>query len=220
VIRETGVLGREGRVDLPRTALEGLGKTLAATDEVVIEATGTCMAASRLLPPLVPRAVIADPLQVKAIAHAHVKTDEVDAGTLANLYAAGYRPEKWTPAAATERLRRLVARRCQVVRQRTRPRNAGHSILAAPLAPKCPHADLFASRGRAWLASQLLPDDDRAAVERRGRARPLLEAAEAGELLRPRPAGPPVGTGRRTPWAHQQGRTQPCPSHAWSRLHG
>src|SRR5512144_1176504 len=40
----------------------------------------------------VKRVVIANPLQVKAIAHAHVKTDKVDAGTLASVYAAGYRP--------------------------------------------------------------------------------------------------------------------------------
>ncbi|WP_229583393.1 hypothetical protein [Paracoccus sp. S-4012] len=60
--------------------------------------------------------MIANPLQVKAIAPAHGQTDKVDAGTLANLYAAGYLPEIWTPDAATERLRRLVARRYQIVR--------------------------------------------------------------------------------------------------------
>ena len=38
---------------------------------------------SRVLSPFVQRVVIANPLQVKAIAHAHVKTDKVDAGTLA-----------------------------------------------------------------------------------------------------------------------------------------
>ena len=69
----------------------------------MIEATGNCMAVSRVLTPFVKRVVIANPLQVKAIAHAHVKTDKVDAGTLASLYAAGYLPEIWTPDAATER---------------------------------------------------------------------------------------------------------------------
>ena len=62
---------------------------------MVIEATGNSMAVSRVLSPFVARVVIANPLQVKAIAHAHVKTDKVDAGTLANLYAAGYLPEIW-----------------------------------------------------------------------------------------------------------------------------
>ncbi|MEM6945878.1 MAG: IS110 family transposase [Pseudomonadota bacterium] len=166
MIWERGVLRHAGRVDMTRTALEGFGKTLEATDEVVIEATGNSMAVSRVLSPFVARVVIANPLQVKAIAHAHVKTDKVDAGTLANLYAADYLPEIWTPDAATERLRRLVARRYQIVRHRTRVKNEVHAILAAHLVPKCPHADLFNGRGRAWLARQVVPDDERLAIER------------------------------------------------------
>lgn len=149
------------------TALEG--KTLEATDEVVIEATGNSMAVSRVLSPFVARVVIANPPQVQAIAHAHVKTDAIDAGTLANLYAAGYLPEIGTPDAATERLRRLVARRYQVVRHRTRLKNEAHSILSANLAPKRPHADLFTRCGRAWLDRPILPDDERMAVERQFR---------------------------------------------------
>ena len=85
VIWEEGRLRNFGRVDMTRTALEGLGGKLLPTDEVVIEATGNSMAVSRVLSPFVQRVVIANPLQVKAIAHAHVKTDKVDAGTLANL---------------------------------------------------------------------------------------------------------------------------------------
>ena len=151
---------------MTRTALEGFGKSLLATDEVVIEATGNCMAVSRVLSPFVKRVVIANPLQVKAIAHAHVKTDKVDAGTLASLQAADYLPEIWTPDAATERMRRLVARRYQVVRHRARIKNEVHAILHAHLIPKCPHADLFNVRGRAWLARQPVPHDERFAIER------------------------------------------------------
>lgn len=103
---------------------------------------------------------------MKAIAHAHVKTDKVNAGTLASLQAAGYLPEIWTPDAATERMRRLVARRYQVVRHRTRIKNEVHAILHAHLIPKCPHADLFNVRGRVWLARQPVPDDERFAIER------------------------------------------------------
>ena len=49
-----------------------------------------------------------------AIAHAHVKTDRIDAGVLASLHAAGFLAEVWTPPAETERMRRLVATRNQV----------------------------------------------------------------------------------------------------------
>lgn len=166
VIWEEGKLRHGGRVDMTRTALEGFGKNLQATDEVVIEATGNCMAVSRVLSPFVARVVIANPLQVKAIAHAHVKTDKVDAGTLASLYAAGYLPEVWTPDAVTERKRRLVARRFQVVRHRTRIKNEVHAILHAHLIPPCPHADLFSKVGRLWLKRQPVPDDEPVAIER------------------------------------------------------
>ena len=120
---EDGRLRSFGRVDMTRTGLDGLGGELLPTDEVVIEVTGNCMAVSRVLSPLVRRAVIANPLQVKAIAHAWVKTDRVDAGILASLFAAWYLPEIWTPDAEIERKRRLTARRYQLVRHRTRIKN-------------------------------------------------------------------------------------------------
>jgi transposase len=166
VIWENGKLHHAGRVDMTRTALEGFGKGLLPSDEIVIEATGNCMAVSRVLSSFAARVIIANPLQVKAIAQAHVKTDKIDAGTLASLYAAGYLPEIWTPDAKTERRRRLAARRCQVVRHRTRIKNEVHAILHAHLIPRCPHADLFSRVGRAWLLKQPLPDDERAAIER------------------------------------------------------
>jgi transposase len=130
---EQGKLRRAGRVDMTRTALERFGKTLQASDEVVVEATGNTMAVVRVLSPFVARVVVANPLQVRAIAHAHIKTDKIDAGVLASLHAAGFLPEVWTPPAETERLRRLVARRNQVVRHRTRIKNEVHSILHAHL---------------------------------------------------------------------------------------
>ena len=141
-IWEDGVLRHVGRVDMTRTALEGLGKKLRSTDEVVIEATGNSMAVSRVLTPFVARVIIANPLQVKAIAQAHVKTDKIDAGTLASLQAAGYLPQIWTPDAVTERKRRLAARRYQVVRHRTRIKNEVHSILQ----PSCVFADAHCER--------------------------------------------------------------------------
>ena len=51
MIWENGALHHAGRVDMTRTGLESFDKTLRASDEVVIEATGSCMAVSRVLPP-------------------------------------------------------------------------------------------------------------------------------------------------------------------------
>ncbi|WP_201752210.1 IS110 family RNA-guided transposase [Microvirga arsenatis] len=166
VIWEEGRLRHHGRIDMTRTALEGFAKSLKPTDEVVIEATGNCMAVLRVLSPFVAQVIIANPLQVKAIAHAHVKTDKIDAGVLASLQAAGFLPSIWTPPPEVERMRRLVARRDQVVRHRTRIKNEVHSILHAHLIPRCPHADLFSRVGRAWLQRQPLPSDEILAIER------------------------------------------------------
>jgi transposase len=178
VFWEDGRLRPAGRIDMTRSGLEGFGRTLTSEDEVVIEATGNSMAVVRVLSPYVARVIVANPLQVKAIAHARIKTDKIDAGVLASLRAADFLPEIWLPDAATERLRRLVTRRDQVVRHRTRIKNEVHAILHAHLLPRCPHADLFGGRGRAWLERQPLPEDERAAIGRH-----LRELDRLGEDL-------------------------------------
>lgn len=178
VFWEDGRLRPAGRIDMTRSGLEGFGRTLTSEDEVVIEATGNSMAVVRVLSPYVARVIVANPLQVKAIAHARIKTDKIDAGVLASLRAADFLPEIWLPDAATERLRRLVTRRDQVVRHRTRIKNEVHAILHAHLLPRCPHADLFGGRGRVWLERQPLPDDERAAIGRH-----LRELDRLGEDL-------------------------------------
>jgi transposase len=166
VFWEDGRLRHHGRIDMTRSGLEGFGRGLEKTDEVVVEATGNAMSVVRILDPFVARVVVANPMQVKAIAHARIKTDKIDAGVLAQLHASGFLPEVWIPDGSTQRLRRLVARRNQVVRHRTRVKNEVHGILQAHLVPKCPHSDLFNKRGRAWLDRQVLPDDERAAIAR------------------------------------------------------
>jgi len=166
VFWEDGNLRPAGRVSMTRIGLEAFGRSLTKEDEVVIEATGMRWRRSAYWRRTSARVIVANPLQVKAIAHAHVKTDKIDAGVLASLRAADFLPEIWLPDADTERLRRLVARRNQVVRHRTRIKNEVHAILHAHLIPPCPHADLFGRLGRIWLARQVIPDDERAAIDR------------------------------------------------------
>jgi transposase len=178
VFWEAGKLRPAGRVSMTRAGLEGFGRSLGKEDEVVVEATGNAMAVVRVLSPYVGQVIVANPLQVKAIAHAHVKTDKIDAGVLASLRAADFLPEIWLPDAETERRRRLVARRNQVVRHRTRIKNEVHAILHAHLIPPCPHAELFGRLGRVWLSRQVVPEDERAAIDRH-----LRELDRLGEDL-------------------------------------
>jgi transposase len=62
-------------------------------------------------------------------------------------------------------LRRQVIRRAHLVRQRTRLKNQVQAILHRNPVPRCPAADLFGHKGRAWLAAQPLPADEQAGVQ-------------------------------------------------------
>jgi transposase len=74
---------------------------------------------------------------------------------------------------------RQVTRRNQIVRQRSRLKNIIQSILHGHLIPSCPHADLCGGKGRAWLAEQAVPEDERLAIERH-----LREFDRLGEDLK------------------------------------
>jgi transposase len=159
-----GLARHLGRFDLVRDKVIAFAKRLGQEAEVVIEATGNTMAVTKLMAPHVKRVLIANPLQVRAIAHAKVKTDKIDALILAKLHAAGFLPQVWQPDETTERLRRQVARRATIVQARTRLKNRIHAVLSRNLVP-LPKGDLFSGRGRVWLAKQPLEPDERQAVD-------------------------------------------------------
>jgi transposase len=162
-----GKLRRLGRVEMLRDKLEAFARAkLTREDHVVVEATGNAAALAEVLRPFVERVVIANPKQVRLIAHAKIKTDSIDAAVLAKLYASGFLPEVWAADEATLALRRQVTRRRQLVRQRTRLKNIIQSILHAHLIPPCPHANIIGVSGRRWLRQQVLPEDERQAIER------------------------------------------------------
>lgn len=150
----------EIRIDLDHDAVVAFGQALRSDDEIVLEATGNTAAIVRLLTPFVARVVIANPLQVKAIAHARVKTDKVDARILAQLHAAGFLPEVWAADDQTLNLRRLVSERAAAVRSIRRVKSRVQAVLHANLVAKYT-GHLFGKGGRRWLTSAPLPKAER-----------------------------------------------------------
>jgi transposase len=163
-IWQDGQVRQAGQVPATPEGLRVFADSLAPTDEVALEATCNTHAIAKLLESRVARVVISNPQKTRAIAEARVKTDKVDAAVLAELLAADYLPGVWLADDATHALRRQVARRAHIVRQRTRLKNQVQAILHRNLIPRCPAADLFGHRGRDWLAQQALPHDERQAV--------------------------------------------------------
>ncbi len=107
-ILERGKVRHEGRFPLEHKSVIAFGRTLKRSDEVVVEATVNTSIVVRLLRPHVRRVVVANPRQVRVIAHAKVKTDKIDAAVLAKLHASGFLPEVWMPDDETEALRRKL----------------------------------------------------------------------------------------------------------------
>jgi transposase len=125
---------RDGRVMLQpvrveHADLEGwLKKHLLASDHVVIESTTNAWHVYDLLEPLAERVVVANPIQVKQIANARVKTDIRDTLILARLLAANLVPEVWVPPAHVRELRQLLSQRRQLVEMHTATLNRMHSV--------------------------------------------------------------------------------------------
>jgi transposase len=164
-ILENGKLRTGGRIVLQHEQVVAFARTLRPDDEVVLEATGNSAILVRLIAPFVRRVVVANPVQVRAIAWAKVKTDKIDAGVLAKLHASGFLPEVWVPDEETQARRRVAAERTQLVSHMTRLKNRIQSVLHANLIPRYAGA-LFGKCGRAWLDAQPLPEDQKRTIAR------------------------------------------------------
>ena len=149
-----------GRIKTDRAELELFARSLDPSDQVVMEASGPALEIARIIAPHVARVVVANASELRAIAHARVKSDRFDARTLAELADAGMLEPVWVPDPDTQALRRRVARRAALVRQRTRAKNEVHAALARCLIARPPTSDLFGAAGRAWLERQQLPAEE------------------------------------------------------------
>ena len=129
-----GGVDREGRVVLQAVRvehadLEGwLKKNLCSTDHVVIESTTNAWHVYDLLAPLAERVVVANPIKVKQIAQARVKTDVRDTLILARLLAANLVPDVWVPPTHVREMRQLLSQRRQLVETHTQIVNRMHSV--------------------------------------------------------------------------------------------
>lgn len=164
-IAERGVVRLAGRVRTDPSELELFARSLGDDDEVVLEATANALPIARIIEPHVARVVLANPKTAKALTQASAKTDKLDARALARLLAGGLVPEVWVVNEQTRVLRRRIARRAQLVKQRTREKNQIHAILIRNLKGRPPASDLFGVQGRRWLAEQELPFDEREMTE-------------------------------------------------------
>jgi transposase len=161
-VHEDDGLRRLGRIETGQ--LRVFAESLGPGDHVVLESTAMTWAIAELLAEHAGRVTVSNPMRTRAIASAKVKTDKIDAKVLAQLGAADFLPEVWAPDEVTRALRRRIAHRSSLVRQRTRLRNQVHAVLTRNLI-EAPFTDVFGQGGRRWLAEVVLPAHEREQVD-------------------------------------------------------
>jgi len=88
--------------------------------------------------------------KAKAIASAKIKTDVLDARTLAQLKRVDLLPEAYVPPKHIREIRSIVRHRASLVRQRANIKRCTHSILHRE-GIRHAFSDLFGKAGRKWL---------------------------------------------------------------------
>jgi transposase len=164
-IRENGKVRSAGRIRTRKQELELFAQSLGKDDEVALEVTGGAEAIAEILRPHVARVVVANTKKIRQISEAKQKTDRLDARRLAELLAAGLLTEVWCPDEKTRALRRYVARRAQLVRQRTRAKNEIAAALQRHLLERPDVDDVAGTKGRRQLQKLDLPADERTTIE-------------------------------------------------------
>lgn len=102
--------------------------------------------------------------KAKAIASAKIKTDVIDARTIAQLKRVNLLPESYVPPKHIREIRNIVRHRASLVRQRANIKRCVHSILHKE-GIKHPFSDLFGVAGLQWLKQLELKYSNRLAVD-------------------------------------------------------
>ncbi|MEJ2598113.1 MAG: IS110 family transposase [Anaerolineales bacterium] len=153
------LMDRQGRVVDERRLPNGevaayLKKGVPRATYAVLEATRNWPFMYDLLKEQVARVELAHPKELKAISAAAVKTDKVDARTLAHLARMNYLPIAYAAPSEVRDLRLEVRHRDRLVSQRTQAKNRIHAVLASYNLVS-PTVDLFGVSGREYLEEAL-----------------------------------------------------------------
>lgn len=149
------------RVGATEEAIEAFARRLTPHDQVALEVTFHTRAIYSLLVPHAGRVVAVNAVQVKAIASAKIKTDKVDAWTLAQLLRSDFLPAVQMPSAEIWALRQMGSHRRLLLKQQTATKNTIHAILNRRLIRPPENWTPFAKKTRRWMRDLELPPAER-----------------------------------------------------------
>ena len=164
IIDAEGEVVLEQRVDhrYPRL-FEDLFSRFGEPVQVVYESSPGWCWLYQLLEPLacVDKISLANPYKVRLIAEAQIKTDKLDARTLAVLLRADLVPCCYIPSQRMRDRKEVLRQRAWWVKQRTAVRNRIHTLLGKQHDLQLPQvSDLFGAKGKAALHKAVLREPD------------------------------------------------------------
>jgi transposase len=164
ILDEAGRERKSGRVENRR---EAVGRFLEGYQPfaAVLEAGYSSYVMADLLRELGGEVKMANPAEVRAIAHARIKTDKRDSRTLARLLRSGDIPEVSQRPVANRRAQRVMRLRAFRVAKLTELKNKMRALLAQQaeeirLGSERQGERLFSGPGLAWIGRLVLPDPD------------------------------------------------------------
>lgn len=118
--------------------------------EVVVEASGNWMYLYETIEKYTPQVVLAHPLKTRAIAEARIKTDTIDATTLAELLRLDGIPKAYIPPREVRDVRELLRYRAALVSLRMGLKNKVHAVLTKN-GIECGWSNVLGKKSRQWL---------------------------------------------------------------------
>ena len=147
-----GELIKEGRIRTEKEDIEEFFSDLEDL-EIAFEASGNYEYFYDLLESLGHKVVLAHPLKTRMIAESRVKTDKVDAKTLAELLRGGFLPTSYVPTKEIRELRHLVRHRIALGRFRARVKTQIKTELRRKNIKYPDGGGIFTGKGKKWLRS-------------------------------------------------------------------
>ncbi len=160
VIDSAGKLVHQARVASTRAAVGEALRGIKGTKHAVVEASYNWGVMYDCLSEICEEVVLAHPARVRAIADAKIKTDSIDAITLAQLLRMDYIPEAYAPTAEIRARKRVLRQRLYLVCMRTQVKNRIKALVAQHPLEQPKVRDLFGKGGMAWLNELCLPEPD------------------------------------------------------------
>lgn len=151
---------RSFRLKTDVATLKGFAASLSSKDTVALESTTNAFPIADILRSNGAKVVISNPMKTKIIGESKVKTDKIDAEALARLLASDYLPTIWEPDERIKQIRKLCSFANALGKKKTMTKNRIHSILHRNLVDY-DYTDLFGKKGREFLKTVLLPEDER-----------------------------------------------------------